>query len=98
MEEKQYPPYEEENSMVSEPVVARRHRSVRHGLTPTQLQLLKFFSYDDSEETAKEIQTVVFNHMQKRMDDELNRMWDEGILDQKRLDEIRQMHIRDVLK
>ena len=90
MEEKKYPPIEEENLMTEEPAVsARRHRLVRHGLTPTQSYLLKVFAYDDSEETAKEIQEVVFKHLQKRMDEEADRLWDEGILDQKRLDELR---------
>lgn len=99
MDEKQYPPIEEENLMANEPVMAqRRHRTAHKGLTPTQVNLLKIFAYDDSEETAREIQQVIFQHLQKKMDDELDRLWDEGILDQKKLDELRHMHIRDILK
>ena len=90
MKEKEYPLHEEENLMASEPAItARRHRKVRHGLTPTQHYLLKLFAYDDSEEMAKEIRDVVSQHLQKKLDEEADRLWDEGILDQKRLDELR---------
>lgn len=99
MEPVEYPQMEEENLSLNEPAMTqRRRRTARKGLTPTQLNLLKIFAYDDSEETAREIQQVVFQHLQKRMDEELDRLWDEGILDQKRLDELRKMHIRDILK
>ncbi len=32
---------------------------------------------------------MVFQYYQKKMDEELNKAWDEGILDQKRLNELR---------
>ena len=71
MEEKKYQINEEQVPIACEPAIAtRRHRKMRHGLTPTQSYLLKVFAYDDSEETAKEIQKVVFKHLQKRMDEE----------------------------
>ena len=89
MEKKQYPAIDEETPMANEPVVARRRRKSRHALTPTQLYLLKVFENDDSEETAQAIQTMVFQYYQKKMDEELDRLWDEGSLDQKKLDELR---------
>ena len=92
MEDKEYPSYEEENLMANEPVIrTRRHQSVWHGLPPTQSYLLRVFAHDDSEETAKEIQEVVFKHLQKRMGEEADHLWDEGFLDQKRSDELRHM-------
>ena len=60
-------------------------------LNPTQLHLLKMFSFNNSEEYAREIQEVLTKHFQKRLDAEADRLWDEGILDQKRLDEINKM-------
>lgn len=93
MENKQYPMIEEENLMASEPVAVRRRRRSHHGLTPTQLYLLKVFENDDSEETANAIQKMVVQYYQKKLDEETDRLWDEGILDQKRLDEIRHMDL-----
>ena len=60
-------------------------------LNPTQLHLLKMFSFNNSEEYAREKQEVLTKHFQKRLDAEADRLWDEGILDQKRLDEINKM-------
>ena len=60
-------------------------------LNPTQLHLLKMFSFNNSEEYAREIQEVLTKHFQKRLDAEADRLWVEGILDQKRLDEINKM-------
>ena len=62
-------------------------------LNPTQLHLLKMFSFNNSEEYAREIQEVLTKHFQKRLDAEADRLWDEGILDQKRLDEINKMDL-----
>ena len=62
-------------------------------LNPTQLHLLKMFSFNNSEEYAREIQEVLTKHFQKRLDTEADRLWDEGILDQKRLDEINKMDL-----
>ena len=62
-------------------------------LNPTQLHLLKMFSFNNSEEYAREIQEVLTKHFQKHLDAEADRLWDEGILDQKRLDEINKMDL-----
>lgn len=62
-------------------------------LNPTQLHLLKMFSFNNSEEYAREIQEVLTKHFQKRLDAEADRLWDESILDQKRLDEINKMDL-----
>ena len=90
MEKKQYPAIDEEPPMANEPVVARRHRLGGRGLTPTQVHLLRAFSYNNSEEYAREIQEVLTKHFQAKLDEESDRLWDEGILDQKKLDELRQ--------
>lgn len=58
-------------------------------LNPTQLHLLKLFSYNKSESYAREIQSVLTQYFQKQLDAEADRLWEEGILDQKRLDELR---------
>ena len=58
-------------------------------LTPTQQHLLKLFSYNSSEAFAREIQAVLTKYFQNRLDAKSDKLWDNGILDQKRLDEIR---------
>lgn len=58
-------------------------------LTPTQQHLLKLFAFNHSDAYASEIQEVLTRHFQEKLDKEADRLWDEGILDQKRLDEIR---------
>ena len=98
MEERRYPDYEEEPSMVSEPVAMSHEYSRSKQLTPSQLYLLKVFSHDPSEETASMIRKMVFEYYQQRMDKELDELWDSGMLNQEKLDAYRQMHIRDVLK
>ena len=57
--------------------------------THTQRELLKLFSYDNSEEFAVELKNVINNYLQSVIDKESERLWDEGILDEKRLSELR---------
>ncbi len=62
-------------------------------LNPTQMHLLKLFSFNNSESYAQEIKTVWMRHFQEQLDAESDRLWDEGILNQERLDEIRQQDL-----
>lgn len=58
-------------------------------LTPTQMHLLKLFAFNNSEEYAREIQSVLTKHFQKQLDAEADKLWDEGVLNQERLDALR---------
>jgi hypothetical protein len=58
-------------------------------LNPTQLHLLKLFSYNNSEDFAREVQMVLTRYFQQKLDEESDRLWDAGILNQEKLDEIR---------
>ena len=58
-------------------------------MTPTQIHLLKLFSFDRSESRALEIKEVLMSYFQDRLDAEADRLWDEGILNQERLDQLR---------
>lgn len=66
-------------------------------LNPTQIHLLKLFSFNNSEEYAREIKSVLTQHFQKKLDEESDRLWEEGILNQERLDEIRQTDLHTEL-
>ena len=58
-------------------------------LTPTQMHLLKLFAFNNSEEYAREIQSVLTKHFQQQLDAEADKLWDEGVLNQERLDALR---------
>ena len=62
-------------------------------LNPTQMHLLKLFAFNNSEEYAREIQNVLTRHFQDRLDAEADRLWDKGILNQEKLDELRKMDL-----
>ena len=58
-------------------------------LNPTQLHLLKLFAFNNSEEFAREVQMVLTRYFQQQLDEESDRLWDVGILNQEKLDKIR---------
>lgn len=64
-------------------------------ITPTQMHLLKLFSFDQSEIRAREIKEVLMRYFQGRLDEEADRLWDEGILDQERLDQLRNKDLHE---
>lgn len=65
---------------------------------PVQQHLLTLFAFDGSEERLKEVKEVLFRHFSQKMDQRLDELWDAGVLDQKRLDELRGIHLRTDLK
>ncbi len=60
---------------------------------PIQIHLLKMFERNKSEEELRELQMVISDYYAKKLNDRLNKLWDEGVLDQKRLDEINEMDL-----
>lgn len=62
-------------------------------LNQTQLHLLKMFAWDNDENTLLEVKRVLTRHFAKKLDDELDELWDNGQLDQSRLDEIYNMDL-----
>lgn len=65
---------------------------------PVQQYLLKFFAFDGSEEKLLEVKTVLTNYFSQKLDKRLDELWDSGVLNQERLDELRTMHLRTDLK
>ena len=61
--------------------------------TPTQMHLLKMFQYMETDEELDELKQLLFQYYSQKMDERLNELWDSGVLDQKRLDEINQMDL-----
>lgn len=65
-------------------------------LNSTQVHLLQMFQVDDSQkglEELKELKELLYSYYSKKMDESLNELWDSGVLDQKRLDEINNMDL-----
>ncbi len=65
-------------------------------LNPTQMHLLKLFSFNNSEDYAREIQRVLTRHFQERLDAESDRLWEAGILSHERLEALRHedLHVK----
>ena len=55
---------------------------------PMQIHLLQMFSLDKEEKGLIELKDVLYNYYSKKMNNRLNELWDNGTLDQARLDEI----------
>lgn len=67
-------------------------------LNPVQQHLLKMFAFDGSEERLMEVKEVLTKYFAQKLDDRLNDLWDSGVLNQEKLDELRKIDIRTLLK
>lgn len=67
-------------------------------LTPMQIDLLKLFSFNHSDEFAKELREVLGRFLQKKLDMELDKLWDDGTLNQEKLDQIRKEDLHQSLR
>ena len=65
-------------------------------LNPTQMHLLKLFAFNNSEDFAREIQMVLMRYFQQKLDEESDRLWEEGVLNQEKLDEIRHLDLHAI--
>ena len=63
---------------------------------PLQIHLLQMFALDKSERGLQEMKDVLYPHYSKQMNDRLNTLWDNGSLNQQRLDEINQMDLHQL--
>ena len=64
--------------------------------TPTQINILQMFQYMNSDEDLIELKDLLFHYYSQKMDKRLDELWDAGILDQQRLDEINQMDLHQL--
>lgn len=63
---------------------------------PMQIHLLQMFAIDKAEQGVVELKEVLYNYYSKKMQNRLNELWDNGTLDQTRLDEINQMDLHQL--
>lgn len=62
-------------------------------LNPTQIMILESFASAKSQEEMNELMDLLRDYYAKKLDKELERLWDEGILNQERLDELKDQHL-----
>lgn len=60
------------------------------GFNDVQLHLLKMFAFDSSEDRLLEVRKVLAAHFREKADERLNHLWDKGVLNQEKLNDIRQ--------
>lgn len=60
---------------------------------PVQQHLLKMFAYDNNVERLNEVKELLTKYFSEKVDLRMNQLWDEGKLDQKKLDELRKKHL-----
>ena len=65
---------------------------------PIQLFLLKMFERNNSEAELLEVKKVLADYYAKKLDEHMDALWDAGVLDQKRLDEINEMDLHQWLR
>ena len=65
-------------------------------LNKTQVHLLQMFQVDDSQDGLDELKDLLYSYYSKKMEESLNKLWDSGALDQKRLDEINNMDLHQL--
>ena len=58
-------------------------------LTPVQQDLLRAFSFNHSDEFALEIKTVLTSYFQKKLDNEIERLHNDGTLTEEVLERLR---------
>ena len=64
---------------------------------PVQQHLLKMFAYDDNVERLNEIKELLTKYFAEKVDQRMNQLWDEGKLNQVKLDELRKKHLHTEL-
>jgi len=62
-------------------------------LNRIQVHLLQMFQVDDSQKGLDELKALLYSYYSKKMDHSLDKLWDAGILDQQRLDELNDMDL-----
>lgn len=63
-------------------------------LNSAQIMILESFASAKSQEEIDDLMDMLRNFYAKRLDKELERLWDEGVLNQEKLDELSGQHLR----
>ena len=58
------------------------------GLNQAQLDFLRLLAHFTTEEEVKELNDVVCEYYAKKVDEEMDKLWDEGKWSQEKIDEV----------
>ena len=61
---------------------------------PTQLHLLRMFSYAKSEEALLEIKKALSVYFAQKVEEDMDALWDEGLWSQEKNEAILEEHLR----
>jgi len=61
---------------------------------PIQLHLLKMFEVNSDEQSLSEMKEVLCRYYRERLDQKLDKLWNEGVVSPDTLDEIKHTHLR----
>ncbi len=63
-----------------------------------QMFLLELFSHIKTDEELSELKQVICDYYAKKVQEEVDRLWDAGILSEEKLEEISKEHLRTPYK
>ncbi len=63
-------------------------------LNAAQIMILESFASAKSQEETNELMDMLRSFYAKKLDQELERLWNEGTLNQEKLDELKEQHLR----
>ena len=63
-------------------------------LNESQMMILESFAGAQDEQELEALMEVLRNFYASRLDAEMQRLWDDGTLDQEKLDQLRKEHLR----
>lgn len=63
-------------------------------LNPTQLHILKMFSYAKDERQLNDLKSALANYFASTIDKEMDKLWDEGKWSDEKNEEILKEHLR----
>lgn len=63
-------------------------------LNPTQLHLLKMFSFAKTDDTLFEIKKALSAYFAQKVEDDMDQLWEQGLWDQEKNENILKEHLR----
>lgn len=68
------------------------------GLNAAQMDFLRLLGHFKTEEQVNELRQVVCDYYASKIDEEIDKLWESGEWDEKKLEEFRDAHLRTPYK
>lgn len=65
---------------------------------PAQEHILRMLSFSNSEEDVIELKKVLFDYYSKKLQAEADKLWDEGVLNDEKIEGLLKEHLRTPYK